>query len=57
MKFQTLIFNDKHELVLRIDDLLYHPVDVIEINGREWQEWDILDEFGDWIVRKIYLKA
>jgi len=56
MKTQTLIYDSAWALLIRLDDILYQPGDVIIIDGKEYQEWNIADEFEEYLVRKICLK-
>ena len=58
MKIQTLIYHVDGSVVLRIDNYLYQPKDVIILEGNEYQEWDQYDELdgNGWLIRKIRLK-
>jgi len=46
------------EIVKRIDNFLYQPLNTIIINDIEYHKFNMYDEFNcdNWLVRKIWLK-
>lgn len=54
---QTLFYDTKDNLILRVDDIIYTPIDTIVIRGREYERWKIQDVFkdSDYLVRRITL--
>jgi hypothetical protein len=57
-KTQTLIILPDGEVVKRIDNFLYQPLNCIVINDKEWHVWNQYDEFDfdGWLIRNIWLK-
>jgi len=56
IKLQTLLIYENGDIALRIDDMIYQPVDSIMIEGVVYTHWSQYDEYADgYLVRNIHL--
>lgn len=55
-KTQTIIVYPDGCIAKRMDDFLYQPVQLITVNGVEYRDFTVTDEFDeDMLLRKIRL--